>query len=95
MRWSSTAPPTGHKETRKLIEEKGGKAAVVTGDLTDPCTAERLMAETGPLDALVLDASMQIRRPWQEISLEEYQKQMNPEEDAYYLPYSLVDREHV
>ena len=64
------------KETRKLIEEKGGKAAVVTGDLTDPCTAERLMAETGPLDALVLDASMQIRRPWQKISLEEYQKQM-------------------
>ena len=33
------------EETRKLIEEKGGKAAVVTGDLTDPCTAERLMAE--------------------------------------------------
>ena len=64
------------KETRKLIEEKGGKAAVVTGDLTDPCTAERLMAETGPLDALVLDASMQIRRPWQKISLEKYQKQM-------------------
>lgn len=59
------------EETRKLIEEKGGKAAVVTGDLTDPCTAERLMAETGPLDA-----SMQIRRPWQKISLEEYQKQM-------------------
>lgn len=64
------------EETRKLIEEKGGKAAVVTGDLTDPCTAERLMAENGPLDALVLDASMQIRRPWQKISLEEYQKQM-------------------
>lgn len=59
-----------------MIEEKGGKAAVVTGDLTDPCTAERLMAENGPLDALVLDASMQIRRPWQKISLEEYQKQM-------------------
>lgn len=64
------------EETRKLIEENDGKAAAVTGDLTDPCTAERLMAENGPLDALVLDASMQIRRPWQKISLEEYQKQM-------------------
>ena len=64
------------EKTRKLIEENDGKAAAVTGDLTDPCTAERLMAENGPLDALVLDASMQIRRPWQKISLEEYQKQM-------------------
>lgn len=64
------------EKTRKLIEENDGKAAVVTGDLTDPCTAERLMAENGPLDALVLDASLQIRRPWQKISLEKYQKQM-------------------
>ena len=64
------------EKTRKLIEENDGIAAAVTGDLTDPCTAERLMAENGPLDALVLDASMQIRRPWQKISLEEYQKQM-------------------
>ena len=59
------------EKTRKLIEENDGKAAAVTGDLTDPCTAERLMAETGPLDA-----SMQIRRPWQKISLEKYQRQM-------------------
>lgn len=64
------------EETRRLIEEKGGHASVVTGDLTDPHAAERIMAEAGPLDALVLDASLQIRRPWTGITLEEYQKQM-------------------
>ena len=39
-----------HSRAKAKGNQKTCRAtAVVTGDLTDPCTAERLMAENGPL----------------------------------------------
>ncbi len=65
------------EEVKDIIEAKGGKASVVGGDLCDPSMPEKIMDEVGQVDALVLNASIQIRREWREISLEDYTKQMN------------------
>ena len=50
---------------------------MVQADLSDPEGAETLYAQTGDVDILVLNASMQFRRPWQEITREEFYTQVN------------------
>ena len=47
-------------------------AKAVLAPLNAPDCAETLCAATGTLDILVLNASVQIRKPWQEITREEY-----------------------
>ena len=64
-------------EVKDIIEGNGGKASVVGGDLCDPSMPDKIMAEVGKVDVLVLNASIQIRRDWQQISMEDYTRQMN------------------
>ena len=65
------------EETKKQIEAKGGKASILSADLCDPVQAKVLAERMGDVDVLVLNASIQIRKPWQEISLEENYRQLN------------------
>ena len=64
-------------EVKALIEERGGKAETVFGNLCDLSETERLADMVGQADVLVLNASLQYRTPWQEISLEACYEQLN------------------
>lgn len=65
------------EETKSLIEGQGGKATILTADLCDPESVKKLAEEMGAVDVLVLNASLQIRKKWSEISLEECYAQLN------------------
>ena len=73
---ASDAARSAVAEAAKL----GVSAQFLPGDLGAP-SGGRLLAETalrhaGKIDILVLNASLQIRKPWQEITPEEYESQM-------------------
>ena len=57
----------------------------VTADLLEADCAERLYEKTGDLDILVLNASMQYKKKWDEFTLEEYEQQMNCNVRSSYL----------
>lgn len=59
------------------IRAAGGRCEIIQADLSHREEAVALIDAAGPVDILVLNASVQIRRPWREISLEEYDIQMN------------------
>ena len=65
------------EEVAAGIREQGGSCRVVQADLSDPEGAKCLYTQTGDVDILVLNASMQFRRPWQEITREEFYTQVN------------------
>lgn len=58
------------------IIANGGMATMVCGDLGDPATAATLMKQAGEVDILVLNASIQHRRPWDAIAYEEALEQL-------------------
>ena len=55
-------------ETVKIIIQNGGKAEVVTADLCNIKQTQDLAEKVENIDALVLNASMQYRTPWAEIT---------------------------
>ena len=59
------------------IESIGGKATIVQADLSDNTSYEKLADEVGDVDILVLNASMQFRNKWENITTEEFYKQIN------------------
>ena len=59
------------------IREMGQESQVITADLTNPESTRKLAERTSGVDILVLNASMQIRKPWQDITIEEYIAQTN------------------
>lgn len=65
------------EETKKLIEGEGGSAVILQGDLCEPANVMELAQKMGEVDVLVLNASLQIRRVWDEISVEECRQQLN------------------
>lgn len=65
------------EETKSIIEKDGGNAIVLRADLCNAENVKNLIKEMGMIDVLVLNASLQIRRPWMEISLEECYEQLN------------------
>lgn len=65
------------EETKSIIEKNGGKATVVQGDLSDLTSARKIYEQTGSVDILVLNVSVQIRRPWREITADEARQQIN------------------
>ncbi len=65
------------EETKRMIEEQGGVASVLVADLCNTDCVKQLADEMGEIDILVLNASLQIRRPWIEIPLEECYDQLN------------------
>ena len=62
-------------EALDLVTQYGVRATCVLGDLEDPNTPKRLVEETvrelGGIDILICNASIQIRRPWLEITDED------------------------
>ena len=65
------------EEVKSTIEQAGGKATILTADLRDPVCAKAMAKQMGDVDVLVLNVSIQIRKPWQEITLEEANAQIN------------------
>jgi len=64
-------------ETKKDIEKLGGKCTVVEADLCQADCAEKIFAVTGNVDVLVLNASIQYRNKWDNISISEFETQIN------------------
>lgn len=60
-------------------------ASIALADLTHPDCAEVLYEQTGDVDILVLNASVQYKRNWDEFTLEEYDAQMNCNVKSSYL----------
>lgn len=65
------------EDTKQIIENQGGEAKIVRADLCNVEATKILAKEMGDIDVLVLNASLQIRRPWIEIPLEECYDQLN------------------
>jgi NAD(P)-dependent dehydrogenase (short-subunit alcohol dehydrogenase family) len=65
------------KETVKMITEQGGKAGFVIGDLSVPQEVQKLADTIGDVDILILNASIQIRKSWEEITVDEFYTQIN------------------
>ncbi|NJP41547.1 SDR family oxidoreductase [Oscillospiraceae bacterium HV4-5-C5C] len=61
----------------RQIQAAGGEAGVLQADLSRPDDVRKLGETAGPLDILVLNASIQIRCPWEQISVSMYEQQMN------------------
>lgn len=59
------------------IRQMGRSCEIVTADLSDPEEVKKLAASVRDVDILVLDASVQIKKPWKEITVEDYTTQMN------------------
>lgn len=72
-------PSAKMDNTLSFLSTLGGKIAAVYGDLSDPAAPasiiEQTVAALGGLDILICNASIQIRRKWDEIPLEEMQLQ--------------------
>ena len=64
-------------ETLSLIREAGGTAEAVTADLRDLVQTQTIHAQAGDVDVLVLNASLQIKRPWEQITPENAADQLN------------------
>ena len=65
------------QEVKRIIEENGGVAQVMACDLTDTERVSAFCESLPPIDVLVLNASVQYRTPWEEITLEACQRQLN------------------
>ena len=65
------------EKTKNEIEQNGGTCFLAKCDLRDADCAEKLYAVTGDIDVLILNASIQHRKKWNEITLDEYDDQMN------------------
>ena len=65
------------EETKAIIEKNGGLAEVVISDLTDLSATKELCEKLGDIDVLVLNASLQYRTPWKEITLDACYEQLN------------------
>lgn len=72
-------PGAALERTCEQIAALGGTSLAVCGDLADPHAADAVMDAVaqawGGVDVLVCNVSIQIRRPWLEISQEEMQVQ--------------------
>ena len=65
------------EETKRIIEENGGKAEIIKANLCNLEETELLAKKMGDIDALVLNASVQIKKHWEEISVDDAYKQLN------------------
>ena len=65
------------EETKREIEKKGGTASLLRADLTDLRETGALIEQMGEIDILILNASVQIREHWENISPSACRKQLN------------------
>lgn len=59
------------------IRAMGRESSIVQSDLSDPHACEGLIEKIGPVDILVLNASVQIKKPWETITDEDFEIQVN------------------
>ena len=64
-------------EVKAMIEANGGICETAACDLCDVQNAKALIQKTGGVDVLVLNASVQIKKPWQEITEADAYAQLN------------------
>lgn len=64
-------------ETAEIIRNNGGEAEVIFADLTDLEQTNLLCQKIKNIDVLVLNASLQYRTPWQEITTKACYEQFN------------------
>lgn len=78
------------------IRQLGRRAVAVPADITDPAACEALVrraeAELGPIDVLVNNAGMNIRKPVLELSIEEYRQVLATNLEGYFLCAQAVGR---
>jgi NAD(P)-dependent dehydrogenase (short-subunit alcohol dehydrogenase family) len=65
------------KELKNEIEKNGGTAEIATANLCDIEATKRLSKAVASADVLVLNASLQYRTPWQEITADACYEQLN------------------
>lgn len=65
------------EETAEIIRKNGGTAEVILADLTDLEQTNIMCQKLKNVDVLVLNASLQYRTPWQEITKEACYEQLN------------------
>ena len=65
------------EETKEIIEKNGGKASIIAANLCNTEKTKELAEKMGKIDVLVLNASLQYRKHWDEIPLEECYEQLN------------------
>lgn len=65
------------EKSKKVANSINGKASIACVDLSDWDCAEKLYAQCGDIDILVLNASIQFRKSWNEINIDEFEKQIN------------------
>lgn len=65
------------KELKREIEQNGGKADIVCADLCDLEATKILCKKLSGIDVLILNASLQHRTAWQEITTEACYEQLN------------------
>lgn len=70
-------PSDKAEKVAEEIRAMGQKATVLIADLTDPAQVRKLAAECGAVDILVLNASLQIKKNWKEITEEDLIRQTN------------------
>ena len=65
------------EEVKRLIEENGGVADVLIGDMTDLDCTKKMTETVGNIDVLVLNASLQYRTPWDQIGVDACMDQLH------------------
>lgn len=65
------------EETKEIIEKIGGEAEILVANLSDLEQTKKLAEKVADVDALILNASLQYRTPWEDISIEACMEQLN------------------
>ncbi len=65
------------QETVDIIRQNGGNAQYIIGDLTNPECVSDIIGKAGDIDVLVLNASIQYKKPWRDITLDDCRDQIN------------------
>lgn len=63
--------------TKSMIESAGGKCALIKKNLCDGDCADYIYSQTGDVDILIHNASIQYRKKWAEITEDEFCDQIN------------------
>ncbi len=79
-------------EKLSLAAEYVGAAGTVTADLFDSDCANALYSQTGDVDILILNASIQIKKPWDAYTEEEFDKHINCNlKSSYFIIQKYID----
>ncbi len=65
------------QETVDIIKQNGGDAQYIIADLCNPTKLDDIIKTAGDVDVLVLNASVQYKKPWREITLDDCRDQIN------------------